>query len=236
MTREEWLTLGCASHPGWAPLLRELDAKLSERWPDYEIFQIKEKFGTLRFYADPNVTKPDFEDSGAGDDAEEAWRAKHITPFHKLVHKYESDSEDLCERCGAPGSLGDLHWRWSTRCRACAPAGWVAVDVDCDHPTIVGNACTDCGRTRIARLENSDEVLLSVHEAGSCLGEHCTIHHRSDHPMRSFPQRWRSDRGLMERICPHGVGHPDPDDYLLTGPSGAAQAVHGCDGCCQGAS
>lgn len=29
----------------------------------------------------------------------------------------------------------------------------------------------------------------------------------------------------MERICPHGVGHPDPDD---TNPD----TVHGCDGCC----
>lgn len=41
-----------------------------------------------------------------------------------------------------------------------------------------------------------------------------------------WPQHWRGDRHLMERICPHGVGHPDPDDI---NPDG----VHGCDGCCR---
>jgi len=50
--------------------------------------------------------------------------------------------------------------------------------------------------------------------------------------MRSFPQHWRSDRAIMERICPHGIGHPDPDEYKLNGKSGWAEAVHGCDGCC----
>jgi hypothetical protein len=44
-----------------------------------------------------------------------------------------------------------------------------------------------------------------------------------------MPQLWRSDRGLMERLCEHGVGHPDPDEINL-GLGG--RAVHGCDGCC----
>ena len=35
------------------------------------------------------------------------------------------------------------------------------------------------------------------------------------------------DRRIMERICPHGVGHPDPDDVLNQ------DRVHGCDGCCR---
>jgi hypothetical protein len=30
----------------------------------------------------------------------------------------------------------------------------------------------------------------------------------------------------MERICDHGVGHPDPDEFM------ADVWVHGCDGCC----
>lgn len=242
MTREEWLTVGCDAHPGWAVLLRELDAELSARWPDYTIAQIKEKFGTLHFYANPNVPAPDPSEEREGSlevgerpDVYEKWRAEHVAPFHDVIHAYEMRSEDTCELCGAPGALGDLHWRRSTRCPGCAPAGWVAADIDCDHPTITHNTCADCGRTRIARLEHSEEILLSVHEAGTCRGEHCTIHRLSDHPMRAFPQQWRGDRGLMERLCPHGVGHPDPDEYLLTGSNGAELAVHGCDGCCQGA-
>jgi hypothetical protein len=53
--------------------------------------------------------------------------------------------------------------------------------------------------------------------------------------MRSFPQEWRTDRAIMERICPHGVGHPDPDEYKIRGKNGKYELVHGCDGCCEGA-
>ena len=35
---------------GWYPLIIELDEKLAEICPNYEIHQVKEKFGTLRFY------------------------------------------------------------------------------------------------------------------------------------------------------------------------------------------
>lgn len=76
-----------------------------------------------------------------------------------------------------------------------------------------------------AKLEHSEEVLVNVHDQGKCKGEYCTIHDMSDHHMRSFPQHWRGDRYMMERICPHGVGHPDPDDPT-------DDTVHGCDGCC----
>jgi len=88
-----------------------------------------------------------------------------------------------------------------------------------------------------AKLEHSP-VLLMAHPPGKCAGEHCTLHNRSDHPMRAFMQHWRDDRGLMERICTHGVGHPDPDqwDYLVQryGERRAhSEFVHGCDGCCR---
>jgi hypothetical protein len=35
---------------GWYPLLCELDEKLAAIFPDYEVHQVKEKFGTLRYY------------------------------------------------------------------------------------------------------------------------------------------------------------------------------------------
>jgi len=35
---------------GWYPLITELHKKLSAMHPDYEIYQIKEKFSTLRYY------------------------------------------------------------------------------------------------------------------------------------------------------------------------------------------
>lgn len=75
-------------------------------------------------------------------------------------------------------------------------------------------------------LENSDET-LTVHNKADCVGPHCTIHNRSIHGMRNFPQHWRSGAKAMERICPHGIGHPDPDDISVR------LSVHGCDGCCR---
>jgi hypothetical protein len=84
-------------------------------------------------------------------------------------------------------------------------------------------------KSSISTLENTEQVIYT-HPIGSCLGRFCTLHNRSEHSMRGFPQAWRVDRGIMERICPHGVGHPDPDEYkFITSPH---LATHGCDGCC----
>lgn len=76
---------------------------------------------------------------------------------------------------------------------------------------------------------------LEVHHKDECKAEYCVIHNPSAHVMREFPTRWRMDRAIMERICPHGIGHPDPDDvafYLSRNPNDKHYAVHGCDGCC----
>ncbi len=74
-------------------------------------------------------------------------------------------------------------------------------------------------------LENSKRGLRNVHDESLCRGRACPIHNRTNHIMRDFPQHWRTDARFMERTCPHGVGHPDPDDCF-------APKVHGCDGCC----
>ena len=74
-------------------------------------------------------------------------------------------------------------------------------------------------------LPGTGQRLDGVHPSTACAGERCCIHRPSPHHMRGWAMNWRPDRHLMERLCPHGVGHPDPDD---TNPDG----VHGCDGCC----
>lgn len=82
-------------------------------------------------------------------------------------------------------------------------------------------------------LENTPEELYA-HTKESCKGlffdSPCSLHNRTFHHMRSWPQHWRGDRKLMERICKHGVGHPDPDNIKYANVS---DSVHGCDGCCQ---
>lgn len=112
---------------------------------------------------------------------------------------------------------------------------WCAKGKDCDviRPT------TKRPTMKPVILENSAEELHNVHLETQCEGRLCPIHNRSNHPMRSFPQHWRADTGVMERICPHGIGHPDPDGYVYLVErfgerEAAAKFVHGCDGCGHG--
>ena len=71
---------------------------------------------------------------------------------------------------------------------------------------------------------------LKVHNREDCEGEVCAIHNPTDHHMLDWPQHWRYDRGIMERLCPCGVGHPDPDDFRIR--NSLDYAIHGCCGCC----
>lgn len=83
-------------------------------------------------------------------------------------------------------------------------------------------------------LEHSGVVLTNVHpKSQSCVDEPCSIHNLTEHSMREFPQHFRMDNGLMERTCPHGIGHPDPDCLPFFRARGMDyMEVHGCDGCC----
>ena len=89
----------------------------------------------------------------------------------------------------------------------------------------------------MARLED----LKNVHKEGQCAGEYCCIHNPSDHHLKDAELSFRTDRGYLmaERICEHGIGHPDPDwlDYFKSSIvewERFAPEVHGCDGCCMG--
>ena len=75
--------------------------------------------------------------------------------------------------------------------------------------------------------------VIYVHDELTCRGEHCCIHNPSQHHMVAWPTLWRSDRRLMERVCTHGIGHPDPDHIaFLPKDKRRWESVHGCDGCC----
>lgn len=84
---------------------------------------------------------------------------------------------------------------------------------------------------------------LKVHDRSQCAGEFCSIHNPSNHIMKDWPTHWREDRGIMERMCECGVGHPDPDDIAFKRrmaikqfPSAPTydEGIHGCCGCCSG--
>lgn len=72
---------------------------------------------------------------------------------------------------------------------------------------------------------HKSNVIWATHDPEACKGRPCPVHNVTSHHMKDWPQNYRPDVGYTERICPHGVGHPDPDDLQH-------DAVHGCDGCC----
>lgn len=78
-------------------------------------------------------------------------------------------------------------------------------------------------------------IVMATHPESKCAGEFCCIHNPSEHHMRDWPMHWRGDRALMERVCEHGTGHPDPDDLAFHVANGRTwQANHGCCGCFRG--
>lgn len=83
-------------------------------------------------------------------------------------------------------------------------------------------------KTRNWKPHKSDQVFIA-HDPALCEGRPCCVHNPSDHHMRDWPQHYRTDTKVTERICSHGVGHPDPDQ---TWPKDDPHWVHGCDGCC----
>jgi hypothetical protein len=83
-----------------------------------------------------------------------------------------------------------------------------------------------------------DGTLLQTHPERVCVGGHCCIHNPSGHPLRDAPQFWVAWSRSINRLCTHGVMHPDYDDFafrIRVGTSSALLALigaHNCDGCC----
>ncbi len=74
---------------GWYQLVVDCDKELTAIDPNYGVFQIKEKFGGLRYYMSPsNDTTPEQRDA--------MWA---------ITNKYEELSKTVCEATGQPGVL-----------------------------------------------------------------------------------------------------------------------------------
>jgi hypothetical protein len=88
---------------GWFPIIYDLSLKLealilvmsAEQRAGFKAIQVKEKFGTLRFYM-----------SGETDE------------MYKLISDAEDASAKTCEYCGEPGSLRTKGWCF-TLCDKC---------------------------------------------------------------------------------------------------------------------
>ena len=79
---------------GWLPLVRECHTRLRERFPDYELLAIKEKYGELAYQAFPHPWRQ----GGAAWTKAEHDFAEEVTEQARLV------STTVCERCGRVGT------------------------------------------------------------------------------------------------------------------------------------
>ena len=81
-----------------------------------------------------------------------------------------------------------------------------------------------------------DEVLKNVHPYSACSSRgYCAIHHPTNHHMRDWDLIWNRQETQLERLCPHDLSHPDPDDlrYWVEARHEPWKAQHVCDGCCK---
>ena len=91
---------------GWQPIIERLHESLQRLFGSYEIHQIKEKFGGLRYYAG-------FPDLASPEDTTEAYR---------LIDEAESKSLETCEDCGNRGQAHDINGWYRTVCNYCLGA------------------------------------------------------------------------------------------------------------------
>ena len=89
--------------PGWYPIVIDLDRELATIDPDYQLVQVKEKFGGLRYYVEfePDRPRPGFDE---------------------LIRAAERRSERTCEECGNDGALAHRGTWARTLCTADAAA------------------------------------------------------------------------------------------------------------------
>ena len=74
---------------GWYQIVVDCDKELTVIDPNYQILQIKEKFGGLRFYMTPcnNTTK------------------EQRDKMYEVISRYEAKAAQTCEATGQPGVL-----------------------------------------------------------------------------------------------------------------------------------
>jgi hypothetical protein len=96
---ENLMCFGFSCGDGWFELIYELSQKITELDPNCEAMQVKEKFGTLRFYTGATTNE-----------------------VFELIEEYENKSEKVCEDCGSTEDVRppENPYAWITNlCKKC---------------------------------------------------------------------------------------------------------------------
>lgn len=104
--RGSCMVFGLSVGDGWEPLIRKLSERLEQlilevpedKRESYRASQVKEKFGSLRFYM--TASSKEMEDA---------------------ITLAEDECSSICEECGEPGKIRHLGWS-RTNCDACDAA------------------------------------------------------------------------------------------------------------------
>lgn len=90
------------------------------------------------------------------------------------------------------------------------------------------------GQDNSLHITGRGQRLTRTHPPNSGCEEHgCVIHNPTLEAQMIGETFWSLAHGRMERICEHGVHHPDPDAVAWRLRKGLFPNVdHDCDGCC----
>lgn len=94
---------------GWWLLIAKCDMEVSAIDPEYTIFQIKEKFGGLRYYYSPSSPI-------------------HTPKMDEIVAKYERICSMTCEVSGKHGYLMKKSFQYKTLHDSYLEQGWTKVE------------------------------------------------------------------------------------------------------------
>ncbi len=121
---------------GWYPLLVELDEQLRTLFPNYELHQVKEKFGGLRYYwesgenvHDPDDPEPPIPGGDRDEDELDRWRQQYDAWFERLeVYRQTPEGQarvaDLERRVKLAEKLVDTaERRAAITCECCGATG-----------------------------------------------------------------------------------------------------------------
>lgn len=102
-------TIDCEE--GWYDLILTMNSEIEKIDPDYRIYQVKEKFGSLRVYF--QTSGPQFE--------KKIW---------DIIKRYERASQLTCEKTGKPGLLMKKDGHFKTLHPSFMNEGWEPVEAN----------------------------------------------------------------------------------------------------------